>query len=582
MEQAPTPPSTPAETDTATFCATLVDEWVRAGVAVAMVAPGSRSTPLALALAADDRIGVQVFHDERVAGFAALGVGLATGRPSVVICTSGTAATHFHAAVVEAHLSGVPLIVCTADRPPELWDVGAPQTVDQSGLFGGAVRHFVEPGVPESIPPGAWRSIGARLVAEALGVSGRPGPVHANLSFRDPLVGTAAELPAGRDDLAPWHVADGPDGAPTPPDIEALVALLDRDGVVIAGHGAGRGAGEDEPVYRLARELGWPLLADHRSGLRTIRSIRHADSLLRDAEFAERFRPEVVIRFGEPHTSKVLGQWAASVPTQVVVTRDGAWSDPDREATRLVRADPAALANELRERSLVNRSRRGGQWQAADDLAAAAIVRTLAERAEADPPVWSEPAVLRSALAAGEHLGALVVASSMPVRDLEWFGQARDDVRVHANRGANGIDGTVATAIGIASLGEPTIVVVGDVAFLHDSTALVALAERDLDLTVVVVDNRGGGIFSFLPQRSLVPDDRYVELFGTPHSTDLVALAASHGLDAAELPAGPLDDPADLRPSGVRVRVARCGSHDDNVALHDALHAAVAEAIRDL
>lgn len=580
MATDPAPTAEAPHTATATFCATLVDEWVRAGVVLAMVAPGSRSTPLALALAADDRIGVRVFHDERSAAFAALGVGLATRRPAVAICTSGTAATHFHAAVVEADLSGVPLIVCTADRPPELWDVGAPQTVDQTHLFGGSVRHFVEPGVPDSIPARAWRSIGARLVAESMGASGRPGPVHANLSFRDPLVGTPDDLPPGRDDLAPWHTADGPDGAPTPPDIEALLPLLDREGVIVAGSGAGRGAGDDEPVARLARELGWPLLADHRSGLRTIRSIRHADSLLRDAGFADRFRPEVVLRFGEPHTSKVLGQWAASVPTQIVVTRDGAWSDPDRQATRLVRADPAALANELRERSLASRSRRGGQWQAADDLAAAAIDRALSTAAESG--AWTEPAVVRSALAAGESLGALVVASSMPVRDLEWFGQARDDVRVYANRGANGIDGTIATAIGIAALGEPTIVVLGDVAFLHDATSLTALAERDLDLTIVVVDNRGGGIFSFLPQRSLVDRERFVELFGTPHSTDLVALAASHGLDAAELEVGPLDDPLDLRPNGVRVRVASCRGHDHNVAVHDELHAAVAEAITDL
>ena len=576
----PSPTPSPTVTDTATFCATLVDEWVRGGVSLAMVAPGSRSTPLALALAADDRIGIQVFHDERSAAFAALGVGLSTGRPAVVICTSGTAGTHFHGAVVEAHLSGVPLIVCTADRPPELWDVGAPQTVDQTHLFGGAVRHFVEPGVPESIPVAAWRSIGARLVVEALGASGRPGPVHANLSFRDPLVGTPGDLPPGRDDLAPWHVAEAPDGSPAPADLAAVEALLEADGLIVAGAGAGAGAGEDEPVHKLARELGWPLIADHRSGLRTIRSIRHADSLVRHAEFAERFRPEVVLRFGEALTSKVLGQWLEPVDSQIVVSRHGAWSDPDRRATRIIRADPAAFAAQLSERALVSRSRRAGQWQAADDLAAAALTRALGERSDAG--VWSEPAVLRSALAAGEHLGSFVVASSMPVRDLEWFGQARDDVRVHANRGANGIDGTIATAIGIAALGEPTVVVLGDVAFLHDATSLSGLAERDLDLTIVVVDNRGGGIFSFLPQRSLVEDDRYVQLFGTPHTTDLVALAASHGLDAAELDAGALDDPGDLRPSGVRVRVARCGDHDDNVAFHATLHAAVAEAIRDL
>ncbi|MFA9566459.1 MAG: thiamine pyrophosphate-binding protein, partial [Acidimicrobiales bacterium] len=182
-------------TTAATFCATLVDEWVRAGLTDAVVAPGSRSTPLALALAESGHIRVHVVHDERSASFIALGLGLATGRPAVVLCTSGTAATHFHGAVVEAHLSAVPMLVCTADRPPELWDIGAPQTIDQSGLYRSAVRWFCEPGVPDGGAAPSWRSLASRGVAEAIGWSGRPGPVHYNLSFRDPLVGEPGELP---------------------------------------------------------------------------------------------------------------------------------------------------------------------------------------------------------------------------------------------------------------------------------------------------------------------------------------------------------------------------------------------------
>ena len=189
----------------ATFCATLVDEWVRAGVTLACVAPGSRSTPLALALAADGRIEVAVFTDERSAGFAALGHGLAAGRPAVALCTSGTAATHFHGAVVEADLSSVPMIVCTADRPPELWDLGAPQTIDQTRLYGPSVRFFAQPGVPDAATADTWRPLASRLVAEASGWSQRPGPVQANLSFRDPLVGTPGELPTGRPGGAPWY-----------------------------------------------------------------------------------------------------------------------------------------------------------------------------------------------------------------------------------------------------------------------------------------------------------------------------------------------------------------------------------------
>jgi len=180
----------------ATFCATLVDEFVRAGVRHAVIAPGSRSTPLALAVRARPELQVRVFHDERAAGFCGLGVGLESGTPAVVLTTSGTAATHLHAAVVEADLACVPLIVCTADRPPELRDVGAPQTIDQSHLFGRSPRWFFDPGVADAAMVGSWRSIGARAVATATGAP--PGPVHLNLPFRDPLVGEADELAAFR------------------------------------------------------------------------------------------------------------------------------------------------------------------------------------------------------------------------------------------------------------------------------------------------------------------------------------------------------------------------------------------------
>jgi 2-succinyl-5-enolpyruvyl-6-hydroxy-3-cyclohexene-1-carboxylate synthase len=515
----------------ATFCATLVDEWARAGCTDAVVAPGSRSTPLALALAADERLRLHVFHDERSAAFAALGLALQSGRPAPLLCTSGTAATHFHAAVVEASLSNVPMLVCTADRPPELWQVGAPQTIDQTGLFGSSVRFFAEPGVPDEAARGTWRSLAARAVAEAAGGTGRPGPVHLNLSFREPLVGEPGPLPGGRPDGAPWHRVERPVSAPDPATVERVARLLGgRRGVVVAGAGVDR----PEAVGALARRLGWPVLADHRSGCRTLaEAVGHGDPLLRVPAFAAR-RPEVVLRLGQPHASKVLNRWLAdSGARQVLVDPHGTWWDPDRSAAEVLAVSPGHLAGALADHLDVAPTDELARWRAADERAAATIARVLDGRH--DGP--TEPGTVRAALDAVPPGGSLVVASSMPVRDLEWFGGRAAGVRVHANRGANGIDGVIATAVGVALGGVPTVCVLGDVAALHDASSLTALARRRVDLTIVVLDNDGGGIFSFLPQASSMTHDRFETLFGTPHGTDLVALAGAHGLPATEVAA---------------------------------------------
>ncbi|MDH4074397.1 MAG: 2-succinyl-5-enolpyruvyl-6-hydroxy-3-cyclohexene-1-carboxylic-acid synthase [Acidimicrobiia bacterium] len=607
----------------ATFCATLVDEWVRARVTLACVAPGSRSTPLALALAADARIEVAVFTDERSAAFAALGHGLATGRPAVALCTSGTAATHFHAAVVEADLSSVPLIACTADRPPELWDLGAPQTIDQTRLFGVSVRFFAQPGVPDAATAGTWRPFASRLVAESLGWSGRPGPVQANLSFRDPLVGVAGDLPAGRPGRTPWYeVVPARAGAWLDLDAAAGLAALvapdgeARPGVIVAGRGSPPG----HVVQALARRLGWPVLADHRSGCRSgSHAVTHFDALLRSDRFLAVARPEVVLRLGEPLASKVLGQWlavrpAADPPALVVaVIDDSRWIDPELVATTVVAAPGAlaalldALGNDVKPAPTAD------IWLDADNLAAAAIARHLFtggtagdgpgekntdDRAgrqlptggtagdgpgekntddRAGPTAVSEVEVARAVVAGVPAGGALVVSSSMPVRDVEWYGPNRSDIDVFSNRGANGIDGVIATGIGVALEGRPTTVLVGDVAFLHDSSSLAALRHRPITLDVVVVDNDGGGIFSFLPQASQVAADRFEQLFGTPHGTDLTALARAHGLAVVPWPLPARADPAHA--PGVRVCVVRT-DRAANVALHSRLTTSVLDALR--
>jgi len=597
---------TPPVTDQATFCATLLDEWVRAGVTDVVVAPGSRSTPMALAMSGEPRVRLHVHHDERSAGFLALGLGLATGRPAPVVVTSGTAAVELHPAVVEAHQARVPMIVCTADRPPELHHVGAPQTVDQTRLYGPAARWFVDPGVPDAAASGTWRSLAARAVIEACGPV--PGPVQLNLAFRDPLVGRPGELPAGRPDGSPWHVALGSAGVPagraeaasatlaagadaasgsqaaadlaTRGAADLAARLVGRRGVVIAGAGC---AGCADDVHALAAALGWPVIADPRSGCRTPAptTVAHADALLRHPRFADAHAPQVVLQLGQPPASKVVGQWlAASGAEIVVVDAPGGWFDPDHRATAVVRADPHDVVGPLGVAvHALERAPVPGwleAWTASDARAAAAVDAVLAARSEP-----TEPGTARSLVGALPDGASLVVSSSMPVRDVEWWSAPRPGLRVLANRGANGIDGVVSTAVGVALAGGPTALLIGDVALLHDANGLLGLARRSVDLVIVVVDNDGGGIFSFLPQAAQLDPERFEQLFGTPHGVDVAALAAVHGIDARVV-----DRAADLGPAvsatgaagGVHLLVVRT-ERAANVALHAALQRAVGAAL---
>ena len=565
------------ETAAATFCATLVDEWVRCGITDAVVAPGSRSTPLALAIAADERLNLHVHHDERAAAFMALGLGLATGRPSLVLTTSGTATVEMHPAVVEAHHARVPLIACTADRPPELRDVGAPQTIDQTRLYGTATRWFVDPGVPDPQGAAMWRSLAARTVAEA---SGPPaGPVQLNLPFRDPLVGRPGPLPPARD-VGGWHRSETSARAPDARAVgEVVGAVAGRRGVVIAGHVTGTVL-DPRAVHALADALGWPVVADPRSGCRVPAptTVSHADALLRVEAFADDHRPEVVLQLGQPGASKVVGQWLASCgATVIAVDPDGWLFDPDRLVHDVLAVDANALAGAvaaaLRPADAADADWLAG-WTDADRAAGAAIAAAL-ERGDA----VTEPGVARAVLAGVPDGGSLVVASSMPVRDVEWYGVARRGVRVLSNRGANGIDGVLSTAVGVALSGVPTVALVGDVAFLHDSNALLGLADRDLDLVVVVVDNDGGGIFSFLPQAHQIAPERFERLFGTPHGVDVTDLGEAHRIPTT-VATSDSEVSARVAKGGTSLVVAR-SDRASNVAVHDALHAAVAEALGD-
>lgn len=558
-------------TAAATFCATLVDEWIACGVRHAVIAPGSRSTPLALALVDRAELSIHVVHDERSASFLALGIGRATGAPAVLLCTSGTAAAEFHAAVAEADLDEVPMIVATADRPPELRGVMAPQAIDQQQLYGGMVRWFVDPGTPDSAMTSAWRTIARRSVWTAAG--SRPGPVHLNLPFREPLVGRPDPLPP-RLDAAMYATSirtldDTSLG-------ELAATLNDRRGIIVAGGGRYDGSA----VLDLAEALGWPVLAEARSPARRAHPnvVGAYDAILRHPRFADDHRPTVVLRVGFLPASKVLSQWITGSGAVVVQLHDtDAWIDPDHIVARRVVADIGATC-----RALIPRLAQApatpwlGRWRHTDDRTQGVLADVLAGH-------LSEPAVARAVVGSTPAGGALVVSSSMPIRDVEWFSQPRDAIAVYANRGANGIDGVVSTAVGVAVTdpARPVVLLIGDVAFLHDTNGLLALTTRAANLTIVVVDNRGGGIFSFLPQAAALGHDRFEQLFGTPHEVDLAMLAAAHGLatstatTAAELNALVVEATATPGASVIVVRTERAA----NVETHAAVNAAVVAAL---
>ena len=552
----------------ATFAATLVDEWARQGVTDAVVCPGSRSTPLAVALAR--RLRSHVRLDERSAAFYALGLAMATGRPTIVCVTSGTAAVELHPAVVEAHHACVPLIVCTADRPPELHGVGAPQTIDQVGLYTTSTRWTATPGVPEQSQRAAWRPLAARAFRAALHAPGGPGPVHLNLEFREPLIGEAGPLPPR---LGPRAVARGAIAA-----VDVGEPLGGR-GVIICSGGLDAQSPDPSLVEAVAARLGWPVFADPRSGCRLPGTVAAADAIVRTGPAL----PESVLLLGAPWLSKAVGTYvsdAAEAGARVVVVDPwGRSHDPSHAASEFHHADVtawlrAALASAPADPDLEWLP----LWRSLEDKAQAAIVDTLAAE-------LSEPAVARAVygyVAAGA--GTLVVSASMPMRDLEWFAPTHPTpARVLANRGANGIDGVVSTALGVAASRmdaagprRPTIALLGDLAFLHDVSGLVNMGGESC--TFVVPDNGGGGIFSFLPQAEALDHDTFERLFGTPPTSDVAAVARGFGLTVREVTTLEELEPAldGSAPALVRVRVP---GRAENVALHEAVNQAVRRAL---
>ncbi|MBE2315029.1 2-succinyl-5-enolpyruvyl-6-hydroxy-3-cyclohexene-1-carboxylic-acid synthase [Solirubrobacter sp. CPCC 204708] len=520
-------------TDTYLCLRAFVDELVRCGLRDACTSPGSRSTPLTLSFAWDGRLRSTSHLDERSGAFFALGLAKTTGVPPALVCTSGTAAANYAPAVHEAYEARVPLLVLTADRPPELRAIGAGQTIDQIGLYGSAAKWFFEvDDFPASPARVRWlRQLACRAFWTAL--DGRPGPVHLNFSFREPLVPDgssgvpATEVVEGRAGGRPW-VARPPVPRVASDDVIGALTQQVREAsraVVVAGRSE-RDPRLGASLAAFCEKAGLPLLADPLSGARRgPAAIAHYDALLRSEAFGSSVVPDLVLRVGDLPTSKPLRAWlASSGALQVSFDAETAWQDPDGSVGTIVAANPRVTFDELTARVRKRRDRSWFErWHAADRAAAGAIAGALGS-------ALNEPRVSAELGSRLPDEAVLVVASSMPVRDVETFFPARPNAfRVLSNRGANGIDGTVSTAFGVAAASSgPVVLLIGDVALAHDVGGLLAASRLGLRLVIVLIDNDGGGIFEFLPASG--QGAAYVDHIATPHGLDFAHAAALYGL----------------------------------------------------
>lgn len=562
----------------ATFFATMIDEWARCGIQDAVISPGSRSTLLAAMIESDPRIRTHVMVDERSAAFFALGIAQVTGRPTLIWTSTGTASVEVHAAVVEAHHARVPLLVCTADRPPELHHSRDWQSTPQTGIYASSTRWSFDPGVATIDMSRHWRSIAARSVAETMHHPSGPGPVHLNLPIREPWAYEIGDLPAGRDGGRPWHRHHRPVTLPSP-DVVKELALGGRRGVIVAG----KGGYDVDALHACAAALGWPVLADFRSRARLPlpNTVGTMDALLRSERFRSRQKPDVVLRLGTPPLSRFTPVWVAEAGAEEwLVDPIDNWEGSVPHAANIVQADPTELLR------AVSRAATGERvagwlesWQHAEQLALATI--------EAGIPRDSlnEPAIARALVDNLPDGANLFASTSMPVRDIEWYGKPRGGLSVYANRGVSGMDGLISTAAGIASASrQPTVMLVGDLSFLYDLNALWATkgATEQIDLTIVVMDNNGGGIFSILPYFSAIDPAVFERVLGTPQDVDIPSIAEALGVKVETIRT--LDElmPAvhsALDAGGMRVVYARTIDRATNAALHKQIHANVAAAI---
>jgi 2-succinyl-5-enolpyruvyl-6-hydroxy-3-cyclohexene-1-carboxylate synthase len=556
------------------FTASLTSALASLGVVHVAITPGSRSTPLALALSNESAIRDWPHHDERSAAFFALGAAKVTRTPAMVACTSGTAVAELFPAITEARYGRVPLIAITADRPSELLGTGAPQMIDQGGLFASTVKWSRDLDIAEGVPDPA--ELALQMVTAAMGSPA--GPVHLNLRFREPLVPT--EKPNGLMSQPQMPEIPEPDV-----DTDLIRRITDAAGgrrtVVVCGP-------QDDPalpsvVGRWATAAGVPVIADPLSRLRAGGHDRNRIVATGDAlawtGFLDRARPEVVIRIGALPTSKALWTWFAvnHDVTQILIDVEGR-PDPTGSGSTIVRADPVALFG---DQGFAIRPAPAGWselWEEADRTAASAVRDTVDSL-----PFPNEPAVAQIVAGNVPDRSILHVASSMPIRDIDTvLSSTERPIWVTANRGVNGIDGFLSSGLGMAASGlGPTFMLAGDLSALHDLTALGAASRMQIPATIVVINNDGGGIFHFLPQSGFEAAV-FERHWGTPHGIDFVRAAEMFGVEA-----GRIEDRDGLqdavsrepdRPMLIEVRTDRRA----NVGIHEELRDAVSAAVAGL
>ncbi len=548
------------------FALSLVSEWELAGVTDAVISPGSRSGPMAVALGQSERIAIHVVLDERSAGFYALGLSKVSGMPTVVLTTSGTAAANLRPSVTEAFHSGVPMIVLTADRPLEAHKFGAAQTMEQEELFSDVVLFRSSPSVPDAGNRAHWRALASRAFHESVSNPLARGPVHLNLAFREPLIEEDPDISPARAGRATWYRThlSGASG---------LFEELGRSGrvLVIAGE-SDRSFGEDE-VARCV-EMGWPVVAGPTSGFRhgSGCSLGSFEAFLRSDKIRSYVRPEIVVLLGNDLASRTVSSFitqSANGGSRIVrVSPFWTWRDPLNVVNDFYFGSVRSFFMSLPEGSAASGYLKGLM---AIDRAAYEGIRENFGKDLSDPVVSSE--VYRAA-GSGDMVFA---SSSMPIRDLEWFAPLSEKLPiVYSNRGVNGIDGVTSSFHGAATAhqrqnpGSRSFLLIGDLAFRHDVGALAGISGSGLNIFICVTDNSGGGIFSFLPRSSSLEKEQFERLFAAPQNGDLAAIGSGFGLYTQVV-----KDVAFLRreleefsrEGGVRLVVAR-SDRSENVRVH--------------
>lgn len=504
------------------YLAMFIQELSNAGIENVVISPGSRSTPLAMLIAEHPKLNYYINIDERSAAFFALGIAKQTRKPVALLCTSGTAAANYYPAIVEARIARVPLVVLTADRPHELRDIGAPQAINQIHLYGEHVKWFTEMAIPEAneemfsfVRTTASRAVSIALLEPA-------GPVHLNFPLREPLIPIIEPSPyADLDDQQSVTVTHGH----LMPNENVMLDLSEKlknteKGLIICGV-------LDHPylqdsIIELAEKLGYPILADPLSQLRSGNFsgdyiIDNYDAILKETQYKEKLKPDVILRFGGMPVSKPLTLFMKSLSDTehfIVESGNGGWRDPIKKATQMIYCDEALFCNELCKK--VNKKENAQwlyMWQHLNNISRSTVIQEIGDINELD-----EGKVVLELIKGMPENSTLFVGNSMPIRDVDTFFHFNSKkIRVMANRGANGIDGVVSSALGASLYGEPLFLLIGDLSFFHDLNGLLAAKMYQLNITIIVINNNGGGIFHYLPQSS---EKKHFEvLFGTP--TDL-------------------------------------------------------------